>query len=144
VDPAAIDPDAFDAFEASGWNDKADGYERFLGAVTSRLADPLLDAAATMVALAGRLHPELEFRQADVYGLPFPDASFDAVVGNFLIMHLGRPEQAVAELARVMRPRRRARADGLEPPRPGLTSFGSGSTSSSTRSSAIRDLAIVP
>jgi SAM-dependent methyltransferase len=36
--------------------------------------------------------------------LRFADASFDAVVANFLLLHLGRPEQAVAELARVLAP----------------------------------------
>ncbi|MGW4808295.1 class I SAM-dependent methyltransferase [Kitasatospora sp. NPDC004272] len=36
--------------------------------------------------------------------LPFPDESFDAVVGNFVINHVGRPDAAVAELLRVLRP----------------------------------------
>lgn len=134
-----IDPDAFNAFEARGWETKADGYDRFVGRVTGRFVEPLLDAAsvgagtrvldlatgpgyaaaaasargasaigvdvaAAMVALAGRLHPELEFRRADAQELPFADASFDAVVGNFLILHLGRPEQGMAEFVRVLRP----------------------------------------
>lgn len=43
-----------------------------------------VDAAAAMVSLARRLHPELDFRQADAHKLAFDDASFDAVVGNFL------------------------------------------------------------
>jgi len=57
-----------------------------------------------MISLAGRLHPGLDFRQADVHELPLADAGFDAVVGNFLILHLGRPEQAMAEFVRVLRP----------------------------------------
>ena len=36
--------------------------------------------------------------------MPFPDASFDAVVGNLAVMHLSRPERAMAEFARVLRP----------------------------------------
>ena len=40
-----IDPDAFNAFEASGWEEKAGGYDRLVGHVTSRFAGPLLDAA---------------------------------------------------------------------------------------------------
>lgn len=134
-----IDPDAFNAFEASGWETKADGYDRFVGGVTGRFVEALLDAAAVgegtrmldlatgpgyaaaaaaergasvvgvdiaaaMVAVARRLHPGLEFRQADAHDLPFADASFDAVVGNFLILHLGRPERGMAEFARVLRP----------------------------------------
>jgi SAM-dependent methyltransferase len=57
-----------------------------------------------MRALARRLHPELEFRDGDAEALPFPDASFDAVVANFLMLHLGRPERAAAEFARVLVP----------------------------------------
>jgi hypothetical protein len=41
---------------------------------------------------------ELGFRRADAHELPFADASFDAVVGNFAVMHLSRPERAMAEL----------------------------------------------
>jgi len=33
-----------------------------------------------------------------------PDASFDAVVMNFGLLHLGRPERALAEAHRVLRP----------------------------------------
>jgi SAM-dependent methyltransferase len=57
-----------------------------------------------MISLARGLHPGLDFRQADAHELPFDDASFDAVVGNFLILHLGRPEAAVAGFVRVLAP----------------------------------------
>jgi SAM-dependent methyltransferase len=63
-----------------------------------------VDVAQAMVELARRLHPGIDFRQADAQALPFEDASFDAVVGNFAILHLGRPEQAVAELVRMIVP----------------------------------------
>lgn len=63
-----------------------------------------VDIAEHMVALAASLHPAIEFRQADAESLPFAHGSFDAVVANFLVPHLGRPEQAVAELARVLAP----------------------------------------
>jgi SAM-dependent methyltransferase len=134
-----IDPDAFNAFEAVGWNERAEGYHRFFGSLTTRVIEPLLDAAdvgaktrvldlatgpgyaaetaaargatavgvdvaGEMVALARRLHPRLEFVQASAERLPFADGSFDAVVGNFLILHLGRPEHAAAEMARVLAP----------------------------------------
>ena len=35
-----------------------------------------------------------EAADADAEALPFPDASLDAVVANFLVLHLGRPERA--------------------------------------------------
>jgi SAM-dependent methyltransferase len=66
-----------------------------------------VDVAGEMVALARRLRPEIDFRQADAERLPFADSSFDAVVGNFLILHVGRPEQVAAELARALRPGRK-------------------------------------
>jgi SAM-dependent methyltransferase len=135
----AVDADAFNAFEAAGWEGRADGYHRFFGPITTRVAEQLLDAAevdrgrrvldvasgpgyvaaacavrgadvvgvdvaAEMVALARRLRPEIDFRQADAERLPFAGGSFDAVLANFLILHVGRPEQVAAELARVLRP----------------------------------------
>lgn len=63
-----------------------------------------VDVAEAMIARARSAHPELEFRRADAHELPFADASFDAVVGNLAIMHLSRPERAMAEFARVLRP----------------------------------------
>ena len=139
VGQAAIDPDAFNAFEAGGWEEKAAGYDRFFGRITGQLVEPLLDAASVgpgtrmldlatgpgyvaargaergasvvgvdvagaMVSLARGLHPGLDFRQADAHELPFDHASFDAVVGNFLILHLGRPEQAMEGFVRVLGP----------------------------------------
>ena len=61
-----------------------------------------VDVATAMVQLAASLHPELDFREADAEALPFEDGSFDAVVSNFIVPHLGRPERAVDELARVL------------------------------------------
>jgi SAM-dependent methyltransferase len=63
-----------------------------------------VDVTHEMVALAGQRHPEVTFRQADIQALPFEDASIDAVVGNFAILHVGRPERAAAEAARVLAP----------------------------------------
>jgi ubiquinone/menaquinone biosynthesis C-methylase UbiE len=134
-----IEEDAFTAFEVAGWDAKASGYDGFFGQITSRLVDPLLDAAEVrpgvrmldvaagpgyaaargaergatvvgvdiaeeMVRLASRRHPGLDFRVANAEALPFPDDSFDAVVGNFVLLHLARPEQAVGEVFRVLVP----------------------------------------
>ena len=62
------------------------------------------DVAEGMLTLARRLHPDIDFRAGNAEALPFGDESFDAVVANFVLLHLGRPEQAVAEFARVLRP----------------------------------------
>lgn len=138
-DRLSVEPDAFNAFEAAGWEGKAGGYDSFVGEITGRLVDPLLDAAGVgqgtrvldvatgpgyaaaraaergasivgvdvaeaMLELARERNPGLEFRQGDAHSLPFEDASFDAVVANFLLLHLGRAEQAAAEFARVLAP----------------------------------------
>jgi ubiquinone/menaquinone biosynthesis C-methylase UbiE len=147
-----IDLDAFTAFEVAGWDAKASGYDDYLGQVTGRLVEPLLDAVAVrrgvrlvdvasgpgyaaaraaergalvvgidiseeMVALASALHPQLDFRVAGAEALPFPDDSFDAVVGNFALLHFARPELAAAEFSRVLAPGGAARAHRLGPPR---------------------------
>ena len=41
-----IDPDAFNAFEAAGWEKRAEDYDRFFRPLTSRMVEPLLDAAS--------------------------------------------------------------------------------------------------
>jgi SAM-dependent methyltransferase len=41
-----VDAPAFTEFERSGWNRVADGYHSFLGPVTARAVEPLLDLAA--------------------------------------------------------------------------------------------------
>ncbi len=57
-----------------------------------------------MIALASRLHPQLDFRVGDVENLPFADATFDALVCNFAIGHFPYPEAAVSECVRVIKP----------------------------------------
>ena len=66
------------------------------------------DFSETMLAYARDQVPGAEFVHADATGLPFDDATFDAVVAAFLLLHLGSPERAVAEAARVLRPGGRA------------------------------------
>jgi SAM-dependent methyltransferase len=63
-----------------------------------------VDVAEEMLALARSLHPGLELVRGDIERLPFEDGAFDAVVGNFVILHVGRPEACAAELARVLAP----------------------------------------
>jgi SAM-dependent methyltransferase len=133
----AGDADAFNAFEAAGWERQVSGYEDFFGPISTRLVAPLLDAALVdrgtrvldvasgpgyvaaaaaergasvigvdiaegMIALARERHPQLDFRFGNAEELPFADGSFDAVVGNFVLLHVGRPERAAAEFARVV------------------------------------------
>ena len=74
-----------------------------------RGADPVgLDFSETMLAFARSRSPGVEFVRGDATELPFPDDSFDAVTCAFLLLHLARPEAAVAEAARVLVPEGRA------------------------------------
>jgi len=62
-----------------------------------------IDFSQAMVEQARLLHPGLEFRQGDAEELPLGNGLFDAAVMNFGILHLARPEQALAEAHRVVR-----------------------------------------
>ena len=134
-----IDAQAFDEFEAAGWELVADRYGELLSPITGQAIEPLLDAAgvragmrvldvgtgpgdvaaaavargalatgidiaAAMVELAARHNPDATFVQGSATELPFAEGSFDAAVGNLLILHVGEPEKAAQELARVIAP----------------------------------------
>jgi SAM-dependent methyltransferase len=62
-----------------------------------------LDFAAAMIDEATRRHPGIEFQQGDAEALSFADESFDAVTMNFGMLHLARPDAAIAEARRVLR-----------------------------------------
>lgn len=65
----------------------------------------LTDLSAGMVdAARAALGDRAEYAVADVQGLPFPDASFDAVIANHMLFHVEDRSRALAELARVLRP----------------------------------------
>lgn len=63
-----------------------------------------IDVATAMIDLARRRHPGSTFQVASATELPFPEASFDAVVGNLLILHVGQPELVARESVRVLVP----------------------------------------
>src|SRR5215471_17857484 len=73
------------------------------GAVVSGLdlTPALLARARENATLAG---VEIEFTEGDVEALPYPDASVDVVLSQFGHMFAPRPELAVAEMLRVLRP----------------------------------------
>ncbi len=63
-----------------------------------------IDAAEAMVIEARRRYPDLDFQQGDAENLSFADGEFDAVGMNFGLLHMGRPERALQEANRVLRP----------------------------------------
>jgi SAM-dependent methyltransferase len=61
-----------------------------------------VDFSSQMILEARRRYPGLEFKEDDAERLSLPDASFDAVVFNFGMLHFGQPERALAEAHRVL------------------------------------------
>ncbi len=70
--------------------------------VTSTDFVPSLLESGRARALAEGL--SIDFREAEAENLPFPDASFDAVMSTFGVMFTPNQEQAASELARVCKP----------------------------------------
>lgn len=66
------------------------------------LTSQMLDAGRRMADERGLAN--LTFRVGDAAELPYPDASFDVVASRLSAHHYTRPEQAVGEAVRVLRP----------------------------------------
>lgn len=63
-----------------------------------------VDFARAMVEYARGIHPGLDIREGDAMALPFEPATFDAAVTSFGLLHFDRPEHALVEMRRVLRP----------------------------------------
>jgi SAM-dependent methyltransferase len=78
----------------------------YVAAAAAELGAPVvgIDFSSEMVALATRRYPSIEFVEGDAEALAFPDRSFGAVAINFGVLHLARPDAALAEARRVLMP----------------------------------------
>ena len=63
-----------------------------------------LDFSAEMVAVARTAYPDLVVTEGDTEELPYGDGTFDAVVSSFGVHHIPRPDVALAECRRVLKP----------------------------------------
>ena len=63
-----------------------------------------IDVAPSMVRRAALAHPSIPFRVGSFEAIPAGEGTFDAVMGNFVFNHVGRPEAALREAMRVLRP----------------------------------------
>ncbi len=63
-----------------------------------------LDFSAEMVGIVRSAHPEVAVTEGDAEDLPYPDSTFHAVVSSFGVHHVPRPELALAECKRVLKP----------------------------------------
>jgi ubiquinone/menaquinone biosynthesis C-methylase UbiE len=66
------------------------------------LTPELLEQARNSAPIAGL--KDIEWKEGDAENLPFPDAAFDVVLSQFGHMFAPRPEVAVKELLRVLKP----------------------------------------
>ncbi len=66
-----------------------------------------LDSSEAMIAVAKRIAPAIEWREASAESLPFDDRSFDAVVSQFGLMFFADRAAALREVRRVLRERGR-------------------------------------
>jgi ubiquinone/menaquinone biosynthesis C-methylase UbiE len=62
-----------------------------------------IDFSSAMIAEARRRHHHIEFREGDAEALSFDASTFDAIVMNFGLLHLGRPDTAIAEAYRALK-----------------------------------------
>jgi ubiquinone/menaquinone biosynthesis C-methylase UbiE len=60
--------------------------------------------AATKRAAEARMQEQVRYQRADFMALPFPDASFDAVLAMESLVHAPDLDEALRELHRVLRP----------------------------------------
>lgn len=82
------------------------------GVVARGVADRVGDAKAVvgvdlnraMLEVAGRVRPDIEWRQGDASALPFDDASFDLVLCQAALMFFPDRVQALREMSRVTAP----------------------------------------
>lgn len=65
-----------------------------------------VDLSPAMVAEAGRLNPDIPFRQGTMLSLPFDDASLGGIVAFYSVIHIPYPQlpSVFGEMWRVLRP----------------------------------------
>lgn len=63
-----------------------------------------IDFSPAMVEIARRLYPAIDFRPGDAQALDFPNASFDAVIAAYGMLHFSDPDLATREACRVLKP----------------------------------------
>jgi ubiquinone/menaquinone biosynthesis C-methylase UbiE len=63
-----------------------------------------IDGSNGMLRVGLRERPKLHLAAAQAIDLPFPDGSFDTVIGNFVLAHFTKYQTALYDMIRVLRP----------------------------------------
>ena len=74
---------------------------RWCDVTSTDYVSSLLDSGRARSVAEGH---DVQFQEADAENLPFPEASFDAVMSTFGVMFTPNQDQAASELARVCKP----------------------------------------
>ncbi len=98
LEAAEIQPDSQVLDLGSGPGNVAEMFAQAGAVVTG------VDFSPQMVKTAQSRHPHIMFREANAEQLPFGDGAFDAVVSNYTVHHLARPEVVFREISRVLKP----------------------------------------
>jgi SAM-dependent methyltransferase len=88
------------------WAAVADAVPFDLALTLTDLSPGMVEDAALKVGALGRYR--IDTAVADVVHLPFADESFDAVLAMHMFYHVTDPARGMAEIARVLKPGRRA------------------------------------
>lgn len=84
----------------SMWKGQETLIRRCSALVLTDLSEAMVAAARTAL---GETAP-LRYAAADIQALPFPDASFDAVIANMMLYHVPDLQKGLSEALRVLRP----------------------------------------
>ncbi len=63
-----------------------------------------IDPSVGMLEVGRRERPSIDFVAAEAIDLPFRDGAFESVTGNFVLSHFRRPETALFDMMRVLKP----------------------------------------